>query len=213
MNTQKTKEIVLLEKKVNQFEIDISDLKIIDDETMLKAAEKRKEIKSYLNEAVKIKKEATDPLNGVLKTIRGWFLPIEEKAENSITYIEIRMSKYQNEVDAKRLKAERDSQEKIDKANAELEKGKISEKQAEKIIERAETKVEKVPEVITKSDSFHTRINRNVRFIEPIQLGASDLRYLVDHEYIVWNTVKGRKDALAGISVPGTSIYEEKTFV
>lgn len=213
MSTEKSKEIVLLEKKVNKIAIDVENIKIVDEHSMLVAAEKRKELKQYLKDAVAAKKEATDPLNGVLKTIRGWFAPIEEKVETAISRIESLMSMYNREVEARRLKAEKEAQDKIDKANAELEAGRISEKQAEKVIEKAEIKLEKAPEVIKSSDSFHTRKIRKVKFNSPIQIGTSNLRYLVDHGYIVWDEVKARKDALAGINVPETEIYEEESFV
>lgn len=213
MKTEKSKEVVLLEKKINKFSDGISSIRIIDEQSMLEAAEKRKEIKQYLNETIRAKKEATDPLNGVLKTVRGWFAPMEERAETAIGYIEKLMAYYNRDVEIKRQKAEREAQEKIDKAAAELEAGRISEKQAERVIEKAEAKVDKVPDVITKSDSFHTRKTKKVRVTPPIQIGASNLRYLVDHGYIVWDEVKARRDALAGVNVPETEIYEEESFI
>lgn len=204
METEKSKEIVLLEKKVNKIAEDVLAIRIVDDESMLDAADKRKQIKQYLSDAVKAKKEATDPLNGVLKTIRGWFAPIEEKAENSIGHIEGLMSKYNREVEQKRLKAEREAQEKIDKANAELEKGKISEKQAEKVIERAEAKVEKAPEVIKKSESFHTRKIKKMRILNT---------ELIPKQYWIIDEVALRRDVISGVVVPGTELYEEESFV
>ena len=213
MQTEKSKEIVVLEKKVNKLAESIIDIVVTNDEEMLKAGEIRKEIKQYAKEAKISKEEATKPLNGVLKTIREWFAPIENKCDAAIAHIEIQMNKYQRIVNENRRKAEVEAQRKIDEANAKLEAGKITEKQAERIVEKVEAKIEKVPEVITKSDSFHTRVNRKVNFSSLNTLKKDEIMFLALNGYIFWNEVKARKDALAGIVVPGTEIYEEKTFI
>ena len=213
MNTEKTKEIIVLEKKTNQALHTAESIVITNDDEMLKAGEFRATIKQYAKEAKEEKEKATKPLNDVLKTIRSWFAPIEENCEKIVSLVGSKMSQYTEEIEAKRRKAEKEAQDKINLAQKELDKGKITEKQAEKILIKVEAKLEKVPEAITKSESFHTRIDRKVRFLDPVQIGASDLRFLVDKGYLVWEEVKARKDALNGTLTVGVEVYEQKSFI
>lgn len=213
MNTEKTKEIVILEKKTNQALLEAENIKITNDDEMLKAGEFRATIKQYAKEAKEEKEKATKPLNEVLKTVRSWFAPIEENCEKIVSTVGIKMSKYTEEVEEKRRKAEREAQEKIDLAQKELDKGKITEKEAEKIVSKAEIKLEKAPEVITKSDSFHTRVDRKIRFADISKLSFKQQVFLIENGYLVWDEVKGRRDALSGTLTVGVEVYEQKSFI
>lgn len=213
MKTEKTKEIVVIEKKINKALQDVASLKIVDDHSMLEAGEFRKVIKTIAKNAKEEKEKVTKPMNDVLKTVRGWFAPIEENCDKIISIVEMKMEEYQEKVNEKRIKAEEEAQRKIEEAEKLLAKGKISEKEAEKVIEKVETKLEKAPEVITKSDSFHTRVDRKIKFSDPIHLSIDDVRYLVGGKYLVWDEVKGRRDALSGVLTVGVEIYEQKSFI
>ena len=213
MNQEKTKEIIVLEKKTNQALQTAEYIVITNDDEMLKAGEFRATIKQYAKEAKEEKEKATKPLNDVLKTIRSWFAPIEDNCEKIISLVGSKMSQYTEEIEAKRRKAEKETQDKIDLAKKELEKNKISERQADTIIAKAEAKLEKAPEAITKSESFHTRIDRKVEFLDASKLSLKQQVFLIDNGYLVWNEVKGRRDALSGSLVVGVKVYEQKSFI
>lgn len=211
--TEKTKEVAILEKKTSALLHKAEILIVNNDESMLEAGSFLKEVKINAKIAKEEKEKATKPLNDVLKTIRGWFAPIENSCEMAIDEINEKMVSYQNGVDEKRRKAEREAQKKLEEAQKELDKGKITEKQADKIVEKIEAKLEKAPEVISKSESFHTRIDRKVKFLDPTKFSIDDLVYLSANGYLVWDEVKGRRDALAGFLTVGVEIYEQKTMI
>ena len=201
---QKSKEIVAVEKSVNKAMVAVQSIVIKDDESLLSAGEFRKNIKDLGKKIKEEKEKATKPLNDVLKLVRGWFAPIEENYEKVESIVTTKMQDYQREVKAKRDKAEAEAQAKIDEAKRELEAGNISEKQAEKVIAKTETKLEKAPEVITKSSSFHTRKIPKCRIVNPS---------LIPQKYLVIDEVAVRKDVLKGIEVPGAEYYEEETMI
>jgi len=211
--TEKSKEIVVLEKKTDRALQVAQNLVVTSGGEMLKAGEFRKEIKNIAKNAKEEKERATKPLNEVLKTIIGWFAPIEENCETVVEMIDERMLKYQSVMDAKRQKAEDEARVKQEEIQKELDKGKISEIEAVKAIEKTETKLEKAPEAIKSSSDFYTRVDRKVKFTEPAQLSEKDSRALIVGGYLVWNEVKGRKDALSGVLTTGVEVYEQKSLI
>jgi len=214
METQEIqKEVTVLEKKIDKFLLTVSDLKVTDEASMLVAGDKRREIKDYMKQVIETKESATKPLNGVLKTIRSWFSPIEEKCENSIDQIEEKMGTYNRIMSEKKRKEEIEAQKKLDETAAKLKAKEISEKQAERIVEKVEAKLEKAPDQIRSTDSFFIKKNRKVRHTPLTQIKESDLKFLVNNGYIVWDEVKSRRDALHGVKIPGTEIYEEDSYI
>ena len=204
MIQEKTKEIVAVEKKVSQAVALADSIIVSNDEEMLEAGEQRKKIKELGKQIKEEKEKATKPLNEVLKTVRNWFAPIEENYDKAETIITSKMQNYQRIVDNKRIKAEKEAQDKIDEANKKLEEGKISEKEAEKIVTKAETKLEKAPEVIKKSESFHTRKVAKMRIVDANKVPK--LYWIIDE-------IKLRKAVLAGEVVPGAEYYEEEVMI
>lgn len=204
MKTEKTKEIQVLEKEVSK-ELSVAQSIIITNiDEMNTAAEIRKNIKE-MGKRVKAEKEkATKPLKDVLDTVKGWFSPIEDNYKEAETLITSKMTKYQQEVEEKRVKAEKIAQDKIDAEKAKLEAGKIDETQYEKALEKAETKLEKVEEVTTKTKDFHTRAIKKMRIVD---------ESLLPRKYLSPNEVLIRKDILAGVEIPGAELYEDKTLV
>lgn len=204
MKTEKTKEIVVLEKKVSKLMQAVENQSISSNEEMMQAGELRKEIKTVAKTAKEEKEKATKPLNDVLKTIRDWFAPLEENCKKAIVIVESEMRKYQNEIDEKRRKAEAEAQKIVDAAQKKLEEGKMTETAFEKTVEKLETKLETVPEVITKSEDFHTRVIKKVRIVDAL---------LIPREYLVPDTVKINTAVKSGTIIPGCELYEEQTFV
>jgi len=213
MEATKTKELVILEKKVSAIRGSAELVVITDDESMLKAAEIRKEIKNYAKAVKEEKEKATKPLKEVVKTITGWFINVETDCDVATAQIESKMRIYQNEVDEKNRKIAAEAARKIAEAEALVKAGEITEAKAEKVIAKAEAKVEAAPEVITKSADFHTRTNRKVRFANLKEMTWYDWKKLIDSEYLVWDEVKARKAALDGSLAIGVEIYEEQSFV
>ena len=175
-----------------------------NDEEMLSAGEFRRKVKDLGKQIREEKEKATKPLNDVLKLVRGWFSPIEENYEKVETLVTGKMQSYQRVVDEKRRKAEKEAQDKIDEANKKLEAGKISQKEAEKVFAKAEVKLEKAPEAIKSSSTFHTRKVKKMRIVDVNK---------VPKAYWVIDEVNLRKAVLSGVVVPGTEVYEEETMI
>lgn len=210
---EKTKEVAVLEKEANSSVVNANNLSVTNDSEFLRAGEFLSNVKKYAKSAKEEKEKATKPLNETLKTVRSWFAPIEDSCEKAIQIISSKMMKYQDEVEAKKRKAEREAQAKIDEARAKEEAGKITEKQAEKVVAKQEQKIEEAPVVITKSNSFHTRVDRKVRFTTIGSLNDKDIMKLVAGGYIVWDEIKGRRDALSGALTIGVEVYEQKSLI
>lgn len=201
---QKSKEIVAVEKSVNKAMLAVESIVVDSDESLLSAGEFRRSIKDLGKQIKEEKEKATKPLNDVLKLVRSWFSPIEENYEKVENIVTSKMQEYQRQVDIKRKKAEAEAQAKIDQAKKELEAGNISEKQAEKVIAKTEVKLEKAPEVIKSSNTFHTRKVPKMRIVDATK---------IPKEYLIIDEVKLRKAVLSGVIVPGAEYYEEETMI
>lgn len=204
MTTEKTKEIVAVEKSVNKAVLAAEQIIVSTDEEMLSAGEFRKKVKELGKQIREEKEKATKPLNEVLKLVRGWFSPIEDNYEKVENLVTSKMQAYQSLVESKRRKTEEEAQAKIDEANKKLEQGKITEKELEKVIAKTEAKLEKVPEAIKRSDTFHTRKIKKMRITNIDKIPK--LYWKVDE-------TKLREAVLSGIVVPGAEYYEEEIMI
>lgn len=199
-----SKELSVVKSQVTKATKTAQEIVITNDEEMLEAGEVRKKIK-VVGKMIKEKKDSiVKPINEGLKQVKEMFAPIERDCENADEIVSGKMLAYQREQDEKRRKAEREAQAKLEETNRKLEEGKITEKQAEKEVAKVETKLEKAPEAVTKSDTFHTRTVQKCRIVDP---------NLIPDEYWVIDEVSVRKAVLAGVVVPGAEKYEEKTLV
>jgi hypothetical protein len=204
MEAEKTKEIVAVEKSVNKAVLAAEQIIVSNDEEMLSAGEFRKKVKDLGKQIREEKEKATKPLNDVLKLVRGWFSPIEDNYEKVETLVTHKMQAYQSLVEAKRRKAEAEAQDKIDEANKKLLAGKITEKELDKVVAKTEAKLEKSPEVIKRSETFHTRKVPKMRIVDLNKIPK--LYWKVDE-------IKLRQAVLSGVVVPGAEYYEEEIMI
>lgn len=199
-----TKEIATLKTQSTRAYNFATTLVITSDEEMLKAGDVRKNIK-IVAKTVKERKEAiTKPLNESLKSVRDLFRPVEEMCDSTESIIGRKMVGYQNEIENKRRDAELKAQKELEATNKKLEDGEITEKQAEKSVAKVEAKLEKAPEAITKSASFHTRTIKKYRILNEME---------IPREYLLVDTAKIQKAMQAGVPIPGVEYYEDKTVV
>ena len=114
------------------------------------------------------------------------------------------MLAYQKEQEQKRLKAEREAREKEEETRKKLEAGQITEKAAEKQLAKVEEKLEKAPEVIKSSETFHTRKNKKFRIVNVD---------LIPRAFLIADEVAIRKAMMAGTEIAGVEYYEESTLI
>lgn len=200
MNNQiDTKEIEIYKKDLAKAEKYSTSLQVTSDESYKEAMNEAKQIKEIVDKVTTRKEEITKPMNAALKSVRELFKPLETMGEEAISQIKRKMLSYTSE-------KQRIADEAKAKLDARVEKGTMKEETAERKKEEI-----KAPETTIKTDEAKTvtKMIRKVRFNNLKNAPAKDLQFLAENEYIVWNEVKARKDALAGVLKSGVEIYEE----
>jgi len=199
-----TKEIKVIERQATTLVDAAEKIEILNSDGMLYAGEMRRKIKDF-GKVIKEKKESiTKPMNEALKQVRSMFAPVEEMYEQAEEVLENKMLEYNQKAEKERLRIEKEAADKLAKAQKDLDAGKISEKKADKIVDKLNDELDAAPEAINKSDSFHTRVNKKFRIVS-----VKDIPL----EFMVPDEVKIRQAMMKGIAVKGVEYYEEKTLI
>lgn len=187
------KEVVVLKGQVSKLENQANELTITSPEEMGHATELKAKLRD-IGKSIKERKEAiTKPLNDALKSTRELFRPLEEHFDNAESIVDKKLLDYKRKVD-------QEAREKEAKIAADFEAGKI------KKIETVEKKIENIERVEKTVQTDHGKVQfrkiKKVRVVDENQ---------IPDKYWVLDQVAIRKDALAGIVVPGAEVYEEET--
>ncbi|MHB8674645.1 MAG: hypothetical protein ACYDAK_13340 [Candidatus Limnocylindrales bacterium] len=145
------------------------------------------------------KKKITEPLNTALNAARALFAPFERQLSETEAVLKEAIVSYHDRMEAERVKD-------AEKIAARVEKGTM----------RVDTAIEKIEGLGDERTSVHVeggslKLNkvRKVRCSSISHLKENQMISLARNGYIVWDHVKVRKDALAGIQIPGVEVYEE----
>lgn len=194
-------EITVVEQKVENAVAISTKIRTIKNEAELESAAKfLTDVKKLIKWVTGEKEKITKPLNEALKVERARWAPLEEKAKDAETAVKKAIAAYTVKQEAKQEK-------KADKIAEDVASGKISD---EKGLQKMENLGEVKTNVKTGEGTVAFKTVRKVRFEEVTELHPDTLSTLARGGYLVWDQVKARKDALAGIDVPGATIYEEK---
>lgn len=141
---------------------------------------------------IKARKEAiTKPLNAALKSARDLFRPLETMHKDAKDAVGRKMIAYQTKV-------EKEDAEKKAKLAARVEKGTLK-------VETAAKKMEALPEVQNKVQTETGSVSfREVRVPTVVDEAK------VPRKYLKLDMVAIRKDALAGVDIPGVEVKIEK---
>lgn len=177
--------------------------------TELKA--KLKEIGKTLKDR---KEEITAPLNAALKSARALFAPLEERYEQAETAVGKKLIAYKQRVEAEARAEEAKIAAKLEaervKLEAEVEAGKITAEKAEAKLEmkfqKAEEKIDNVAKIEKTTQTTHGKVQ--FRLLKKVRIVDEEA---IPRAYLVVDTVKVRRDVLAGVIVPGAELYEEET--
>lgn len=162
-------------------------IKITDSKSMEKAIDFRTEIKTLYKKIIDKRKSLTDPIKDQIKVIEADYKPYEKILEEAIEKINTNISAYQT-AEMKRVKAEADAI-----ANRVGEgKGHLKPETAVAKIEAIEkapsqvgaTKFKNVPELVITDENA------------------------IPREYLVIDTVKLRRDLLAGKTIKGAEMQD-----
>lgn len=186
------KEVALVKTQATKALAAANDLVIASDNDLPIATELLAKIKTVGKMIKDRKEEITKPLNAALASARELFRPIETSHADAELVIKKKILGYQDFVEKQRLEA-------ASKIAARVEKGTMR-------TDTAMRKMDDLQEVQTKtstaSGTVSTRTIKKVRIINA---------ELLPRDYLLPDTVKINKAALAGVVIPGVEVYEEKT--
>lgn len=196
-----TKEIVkVVEKKVETAIEQVRSVEITDDASLTAGTEMLANVKKLAKFVTQEKEKITKPMNEALKAARALFAGPEKLLIDAESTLKGKIITYTNEVERKRREAEAKIAARVEKGTmkAETALGKIADLEVEK------------KAVHTEAGSAKISVVRKVRFQPIMELDSTAIAKLARGGYLVWDEVKARKDALAGIEVPGAEVYEDK---
>lgn len=182
-----------VKKQVSVVRLQAANILITNSDTQSQAVDFLDKIKGVAREVESRKTAITKPLNEALKAARALFKPMEEELESAEAVIKSKLSAYQFALEEQRRQAE-------EKIRAREEAGRL----------KAVTADRKIAELVPVENKVRAESGRAVTFRtdrEPVVQDAS----LVPDDYWVLDMVKVRRDALAGVEIPGVVIEEKKT--
>lgn len=187
-----TQEMTKLKQATTRVHNRASSLNIVSKDDLEMATDVLSNIKNGLK-TLKDRKEAiTKPINEALKSVRSLFAPLEDQLTVAERIIKAKMVDYQNEVTRK-------AEEEAAKVMEQADKGEINYSEATNQISALESVPNKVE---GKKGAIQYRTNRVVYVTNPAEL---------PREYLTPDMVAIRRDALAGQTIPGVEVREEKT--
>jgi hypothetical protein len=130
-------------------------------------------------------------LNEALRNARDLFRPVEEQFEHAEALIKRKLLDYKQKKDA-------EARAKEAKIAAQAEKGTIK-------LETAERKMGEIERVETTTRGKVGEVQ--VRKVKKVRITNESL---LPRSYLVPDMVIIRRDALAGIAIPGTEVFEEE---
>ena len=198
---ERSADVQVLEKEITPYIVKAEKLVVIKNEKdMSLASEMRTQLKAYEKQVTAKKEEATKPLSLALKNIRGWFAPLEERIEETMSSINRAMITYQTE----------------QKAIADAEAEKIASRVGEgKGKLKTETAIRKMGEIDKPAEKV-TTASGGTQFITTKKFEVMDLEALAkcrDKQggfYILADEPRIRTAMKAGIELPGVRYYTEE---
>lgn len=178
------KDIAILEEKSNTLLSNSSSLKIKSQKDLLSANELLKKIGEGKKFVAEKKRLCLGPISEAVKNIRLLFRPIEDAVSESEFKVKSSIMDYKRKIDA-------ETEKKKAEVESKVESGKVSFEKASKQIEKVEQKTE----------VFNTRKIKEVIIFDESKL---------PREYLIPDSVKIRKVALAGVKIAGVKVEEKE---
>lgn len=167
------------------------DSTIVDSEEALAAvADKIKNVKT-LGKAVRAEMEKyTKPAQAIINEARAKYLPFEKMCTDAETQLKKKAGAYMDEQEAKRKKEE-------EKIAARVEAGKLKE----------ETGIRKMEELGEERKSVQTESTQLQR--RKVRVAYITNAEMVPDKYWVLDESRVKREALAGVEIPGVEVREE----
>ena len=210
-----TKEIEVSKKEANLALREANELIITNAEEMKTATTLLGRIKGVQKGMLERKNKVVKPIKEGLKEFSLLFVPVEDSTEEAEDIVKKKMLAYDEVV----AEAARKEEAKI---AARVDKGTMKPETAAKKIVEIET-VETVVETNEGAAQFRIRkvpvvVDKNVHEIPQVDSRGKSKpsiyyrkdKTVIPNEYWILDTIKMRKDALAGSVIPGINVEERK---
>ena len=185
-----TKEITI-QKELSAYEVSANKLVIKTETDRNDAVSLLSNVNKVLDKATEEKEKVTAPLNEALKAERARWKPIETACSTAIATIKAKMVTFQMALEASRRVKEA-------KIEAKVESGVLTPQTASRKLEALAT----IRRTVTTDAGAISW--RTVKRVDIFDTSALPARYMIPNETMI------RKDALAGIEIPGVRITEDK---
>jgi len=186
------KKIVLLEKEVNVLLQSSLDLKITNPDTLSIGIDLKDTLKAKGKFIEEQKKSLTDPMNLALKNTRKMFKPAETNYAEAVKVMKEKIKIYVIAQEEKKAEKEKAIREK--------------EKSGDIKTEEAEIKIQALKDVKKDGETgtMHMRTTKGIEITDEAK---------IPREYYSLNMVRIRKEALAGVEIPGVKVVETRDVV
>jgi hypothetical protein len=190
MDTKLNKEIAVIKTQISKAVSAAQSLVIETKDDLPKAVDLLSKIKA-VGKLITAKKESiTKPLNEAIKSARAFFSPVEDEYYNAETIVKQKMIDFNRKEQAEADKVAKAIEKKV-------EAGKMTfEKASDKL-----DAVQPVKNVATAQGSVQFKTIKEVVIDDESKL---------PREYLMPDTMKIKKVALAGVAIPGVSVVEKK---
>ena len=190
MTNEKELTIEVVQKKVNGMQTMLDAYPVSNDAELAGVSDKIKDIKTLCKAITAQKEKFTLPAKEIIANANEKFDPYIKACKNAEEVLKLRAVKYHNEQEAKRIADEKKLADKVDSGYMKSE--------------TAVKKMEAMPEV----QKTVTTQSSGLRFTKRKVAVIFDLS-LIPKEYWVVDEVKVRKEALAGVMIPGVKVEEQ----
>ena len=178
-------EIAVVREQTDKAMLAVESLVVDNNESLIEAGNILKKVKQVGKMIKERKEEITKPMNEAIKSVRALFAPVEEKQAQAQKLVEDKMNTYNREQMAIAQKAHDENMAQLSDPN----------RTATSPIE-----IKPVPEVIKKTDDFHTRTTKVFKVVDKTKL---------PWEYLLADEVAIRKAMHAGIELAGVEYSTE----
>lgn len=185
-------DIKLVEEKIKGMSNMVEMTMVRDQKSLEEVAEKIKAIKT-LGKLVRAEMEKyTKPAQEIINNARAKYLPFEKECDNAEKKLKLKALVYMQLQEAEQKKKEVSIAQRVEKGQLKEETG----------LKKLEELGEAQKNIKTESGAkLQMKTVRVVTIVDPEK---------VPHEYWVIDETKVRKVALAGVSIPGVEVIEEK---
>lgn len=199
MKTATTDRFPAIQKKVQVMEREITTLEVVDEESLAQASDIVKNAKELAKELDKSKKEFTVPADEIIAAAKAKYDPAITFLKSVETQLKAKSAKYlMDKVAAAKVEE--------DRIAARVEKGTMRNDTGLKKMDE----IDSSKETRTSSSGMRMTMHRDVAFdIEAIRTDGGTIVQMFTDGYLVPDMVKIRKDALAGVEIPGAKIIEK----